>query len=420
LAADEASLLVPDGPDALAGCLVALGRRLAGTRRLGWLSVAGPGFRSGLGRRVDRLLRLPGRRVAPRGRGRLWAYKAAVASAMVAVAISCTAWARPRADLTEGETTMNVLKSTMGRSLAAAAVAAVLAPITFDALAGEERDRPPKPDEARRGDADRPREAERPRDGDRRDRDVPEARRDRAQAWWAEAERRDRRSPEADAIRRQIEVMELALKALVEAERRDAAELMERAIRARQLMLTGRRDDEAREILERAPNPEQLADVLAAAAGIWKEFRDAEKAEAVGRLAREFAAHDRPREGGPFDRPREPPPQARHREAMHDREMTERRMDHLRAAVENLRAAGLHEQAERLMHEGERRVRGGGEGPFGQQPAHEERPVVHQEQLEGVVRELHGQVEQLRRELDEMRRHLERMRDRLEKEEDDD
>ena len=59
-AADEASLLVPGGPGALAGCLVALGRRIAGRRPLGWLSFQGSGFRSGLGRRVERLLSLKG------------------------------------------------------------------------------------------------------------------------------------------------------------------------------------------------------------------------------------------------------------------------------------------------------------------------------------------------------------------------
>ena len=44
-AADEASLLVPDGPCVLAESLVALGRRLVRSRSLGWLSVEGGGFR---------------------------------------------------------------------------------------------------------------------------------------------------------------------------------------------------------------------------------------------------------------------------------------------------------------------------------------------------------------------------------------
>ena len=49
-AADEASLLVPDGPDVLAECLVKLGRRLTGKARLGWVAAEGTGLRSGLAR----------------------------------------------------------------------------------------------------------------------------------------------------------------------------------------------------------------------------------------------------------------------------------------------------------------------------------------------------------------------------------
>ena len=48
LAADEASLLVPDGAGVLAGCLVELGGRLSGKRRAGWVQMAGTGFRSSL------------------------------------------------------------------------------------------------------------------------------------------------------------------------------------------------------------------------------------------------------------------------------------------------------------------------------------------------------------------------------------
>jgi hypothetical protein len=57
-AADEASVLVENGPVELAACLVALGGRLQPLQR-GWLGMAGNGFRSGLGRRVERLLALP-------------------------------------------------------------------------------------------------------------------------------------------------------------------------------------------------------------------------------------------------------------------------------------------------------------------------------------------------------------------------
>jgi beta-lactamase regulating signal transducer with metallopeptidase domain len=57
LAADEATALVPDGPGALAKCLVNLGKELASTRGWGWIGIKG-GFRSKLGMRVERLMRM--------------------------------------------------------------------------------------------------------------------------------------------------------------------------------------------------------------------------------------------------------------------------------------------------------------------------------------------------------------------------
>ena len=55
-AADEASLLIPDGPSTLAECLVQFGKRLAAVKSYGWIGAEGSRFRSGLGRRVNRLL----------------------------------------------------------------------------------------------------------------------------------------------------------------------------------------------------------------------------------------------------------------------------------------------------------------------------------------------------------------------------
>lgn len=56
-AADEASVIVENGPRLLAGCLVALAARWQRTGMLSLLGMAG--YRSDLGQRVDRLLRLP-------------------------------------------------------------------------------------------------------------------------------------------------------------------------------------------------------------------------------------------------------------------------------------------------------------------------------------------------------------------------
>ena len=77
IAADEASVVVENGPVELAACLVALGGRLK-PERSGWLGVTGNGFRSGLGRRVERLLALP-------AVGGEWRARRVVASLMLMV-----------------------------------------------------------------------------------------------------------------------------------------------------------------------------------------------------------------------------------------------------------------------------------------------------------------------------------------------
>ena len=59
LVADEASLLVANGPDRLAECLLACAKELRRPALAGWLGMDGGGFRSALGQRVARLLELP-------------------------------------------------------------------------------------------------------------------------------------------------------------------------------------------------------------------------------------------------------------------------------------------------------------------------------------------------------------------------
>ena len=58
LAADEAAAIFPDGPAALAGCLVTLGKQMTQRPTAGWMGVEGGGFRSNLAERVQSLLRL--------------------------------------------------------------------------------------------------------------------------------------------------------------------------------------------------------------------------------------------------------------------------------------------------------------------------------------------------------------------------
>jgi Zn-dependent protease with chaperone function len=58
LAADEASAMLPDGPSALATCLVSFGKEMSACSAWGWIGING-GFQSILGKRVERLVQMP-------------------------------------------------------------------------------------------------------------------------------------------------------------------------------------------------------------------------------------------------------------------------------------------------------------------------------------------------------------------------
>jgi beta-lactamase regulating signal transducer with metallopeptidase domain/methyl-accepting chemotaxis protein len=137
-AADQASLLLPDGPDILADCLVRLGQRISYSKRLGWLSVAGEGFRSGLAQRVLRLLSLKHRKWHPLRPARNGCVVAFVLICLVLLAEAGTVWARPRVTSpspTKGAD-MSILTTSWRQSLAATALLALLGPGS-DVLADE-------------------------------------------------------------------------------------------------------------------------------------------------------------------------------------------------------------------------------------------------------------------------------------------
>ena len=120
MAADEASLLVADGPRVLAECLVELGARLTRPLLIGQLRVSG--FRSHLGRRVQRLLHLEGRAWLPLPRFGAALVRVFGPMAMTAIVVLCTAWAAPQA-LTRGNS-MKTMQLNWKRSLATFALLA--------------------------------------------------------------------------------------------------------------------------------------------------------------------------------------------------------------------------------------------------------------------------------------------------------
>ncbi len=104
---------------------------------------------------------------------------------------------------------------------------------------------------------------------------------------------RERPESEREVVLHQLEVMRMALPALKEAERGDAVELLTLAIRAREMMLEERKDEDAQLVRERAPNREQLVEILSMAAELWREFGNAEKSAVVGQLAEELLGAER-------------------------------------------------------------------------------------------------------------------------------
>jgi beta-lactamase regulating signal transducer with metallopeptidase domain len=140
MAADEASLLVAEGPQALAECLVELGGRMAQPLMLGQLRVSG--FRSHLGRRVHRLVLLEDRAWSPPPKLGAAMTRILGPAALTAAVVLCTAWAAPQA-LTKG-TSMKLMQLSWKRSLAAVSLlAAINGPQATVALAQSDQPAPP-------------------------------------------------------------------------------------------------------------------------------------------------------------------------------------------------------------------------------------------------------------------------------------
>jgi beta-lactamase regulating signal transducer with metallopeptidase domain len=133
-AADEASLLLADGPEALAECLVSLGQRLLERGRPGLVRMAGSGFRSSLGRRVERLLRLRDRTWRPANRRYIRLTLTLGTACLVATAFWCAVPARS-AHPQEGDSPMQSLQQSWRRSMAGVILCSALATGSDAALA---------------------------------------------------------------------------------------------------------------------------------------------------------------------------------------------------------------------------------------------------------------------------------------------
>ena len=187
-AADEASLLVDDGPRQLAACLVRWGRRVRPQRAAAILGIDGE-YRSGLGRRLARLVTLEPRpdRSAVRWGWRL--VRTAGPVGLVLVAMLATGWARPD-PAAKGEEPMEILRSAWTTSMVGMAVLAVVAGGTDLALAageGGQREQVRRGEGERREEGDR--ERERRAEGDRERERRAEGERERERRAEGERER---------------------------------------------------------------------------------------------------------------------------------------------------------------------------------------------------------------------------------------
>lgn len=98
-----------------------------------------------------------------------------------------------------------------------------------------------------------------------------------------------RANREIEVARKLLAGLRKAHSVLREAGKLDRAELMHRAIRAREVNLEGRRDDEAKLIRKRGPNRETIAASLMAAAELYADRGYETAAKSMHDLARQFA-----------------------------------------------------------------------------------------------------------------------------------
>lgn len=464
-AADEASTIVPNGPDILAECLVKLGRRLSGKPRLGWVAAEGSGMRSGLARRVQQLLKLSDRPAHHTARRVPVASRSVAVVLLMILTISCTLWVHPTPSFAKGEETMNVLRTSWRHSLAAVAITAFLGPLSADVAADESPDAPPKPAQledgspvdqvllAQRGERERgegevrerrererdvehrEREGrergERERDAEHREREAPE------RAARQREEHRERMAEEREELRQRAEEIEHE-KAEFQRDAEQAVRELEEGIRETQR----EREENARQIEELEGEIAKLKKELAEEAEEEGEEEELEELEQqIGRLSEELEGAREGREElaeraknleRELDEHRA---NVERRMAELDREFAKvhgalerieaafargnpermeimKRVGELAREIAELRRTGKHEQAERLQAEMEE-LHGRLAGPRDREPRE---GMERLEAMERNLRELregghHERAEQLQRELHELHRRLNAPRD---------
>lgn len=125
-AADEASLLISNGPQALAECLVKLGLQLTRPSGLGSPGVEGTDFRSGLARRVEQLCRMREGSGQPTSPIHTALARTAAPMILVTTIIVGTAWTGPQTP-NQGDS-MKTIRTVWIQSMSALALLAMAEP----------------------------------------------------------------------------------------------------------------------------------------------------------------------------------------------------------------------------------------------------------------------------------------------------
>jgi len=173
----------------------------------------------------------------------------------------------------------------------------------------------------------------------------------------AQREREGGQNQERELATRMVKGFRLAEKACREADRPDAGDLCKHAYRALEMQLEGRRDEEARQYIQKAPELGAKVELMHWASQLWAEWGHEEEAAFTGELAATLKEHWQRRQ------------ERREREVTGDLEALGRRIEILRFARDAFAEMGDEKNAgflNRAIHYGELVVSGANEEKIAQ------------------------------------------------------
>jgi len=215
-----------------------------------------------------------------------------------------------------------------------------------------------------------------------------------------------------EGLRERLTVLRLAMPALREGERRDAAEMLERALHTAELLLEERQDEEAQRIYRNTPSLIELSKLLHLSARLWLKYERPENAEKVAHLSRYYRLRAEGAEEAAGGEKRAKQERAEKERVREEAQRARKRTWALRQQEEmetRQRQARGEDERQQRRREHERRVRahdrrGGGaerEGP-GRRSSAEDETSRRIEELRGELNEVQRALRELMRELREI------------------